>query len=43
MVLIEYRCNLCGRVLFEAEESVSTLVVIRCKKCGGWNRIKPKS
>lgn len=42
MVLIEVRCNVCGRVLFEIEDGVTRLVVIRCKKCGCWNRIDPK-
>ncbi len=43
MVLIEYRCKTCGRVLFEAEQIVTVTITIRCKRCGDWNRIQAGS
>jgi DNA-directed RNA polymerase subunit RPC12/RpoP len=42
MVLVEYRCRACGRVLFEAEDGIRTRIIIRCKKCGDWNTIQPR-
>ena len=39
MVAVEYRCKQCGRVLFEAETTLTVSIKIRCKRCGDWNRI----